>query len=118
MEVKEVRVYHIPAQDGVDPIDLFIVWYGGCKSQITIRCWDHAWTGYRGGHWTERVENYLIDCVDNGMTDHLAYLFARTSRKTELKWLTRIIGSIHKYLKSIKTAEKEMIEAQESGHAN
>ena len=48
MEIKEIRTHHIPAQDGVDPIDVFIVWYGCCKSQVTIRCWDKAWTAYWG----------------------------------------------------------------------
>ncbi|WEI04060.1 hypothetical protein PYR78_03045 [Acinetobacter johnsonii] len=105
MEVKEVRTHHIPAQTGVDPIDLFIVWYGEHKSQITIRCWDSAWTGYRGGHWTEKAENYLIECIDEGMTDHLVQLFSRTRSPREIKWLTQILGSIHKYLKELDKEE-------------
>lgn len=104
MDIKEVRTYHIPAQDGVDPIDVFIVWYGECKSQITIRCWDSAWTGYRGGHWHEQVEKYITECVDQGSTDHLVELFSRTRSPKEIKWLTKIIESIHKYLKSIEVA--------------
>lgn len=100
MEIKEVRTHHIPAQDGVDPIDVFIVWYGDCKSQVTIRCWDKAWTGYRGGHHTPRVEDYLVDCVEKGMTDHLVMLFSRTMQNSELSWLTKIIKNIHKHLKS------------------
>lgn len=102
MEVKEVRIHHIPAQDGVDPIDVFIVWYGEHKSQITIRCWDQAWTGYRGGHWYEQAEKYLTECVDKGLIDHLVSLFSRTQSHKERKWLKNIIGSIHKHLKSIE----------------
>ncbi|MCH7308380.1 hypothetical protein MMO38_09550 [Acinetobacter sp. NIPH 1852] len=103
MEIKEVRIHHIPAQNGVDPIDVFIAWYGEHKSQITIRCWDCAWTGYRGSHWTEKVEKYLVNCVDEGMTDHLVQLFSRTRSAKEIKWLTKIIGNIHQYFKCLES---------------
>lgn len=98
-DVREVRVYHIPESNNVDPIDVFIVWYGECRSQITIRCWDRAWTAYRGGHLTEKVECYLVECVDRGMTDHLANLFSRTRSCAEIAWLKRIMVNISEYLK-------------------
>lgn len=97
-KVQEVRVYHIPERVGIDAIDLFIVWYGGNASQITIRCWDRAWTGYRGGHWTEKAENYIVDCIKEGMIDHLVTLFARTMQARELKWLRDILMSINTHL--------------------
>lgn len=97
MEIKEVGTHHIPAQDGVDPIDVFIVWYGGCKSQVTIRCWDKAWTAYWGGHWEEKVEKFLSE---HAGIEYLVGSFSRTRSRTEQKWLREIIESIRKYLKS------------------
>jgi len=101
MDIKEVRTYHIPAQDGVDPIDLFIVWYGECKSQVTIRCWDQAWTAYWGGHWEEKVENFMS--THTGV-DYLVTSFSRTRSTTERKWVRQIVESIRKHFKSIEAA--------------
>ena len=102
MEVKEVRIHHVPAQDGVDPIDLFIVWYGEHKSQVTLRCWDHAWTAYWGGHWEERVEPFLSKHATIG---YLVNSFSRTQSPREKKWLRQILESIRKYLINIETEE-------------
>lgn len=99
MEIKEIRTHHIPAQDGVDPIDVFIVWYGGCKSQVTIRCWDKAWTAYWGGHWEENVEKFLTEHTE---IEYLVTSFSRTRSRTEQKWLREILESIRKYLKNIE----------------
>lgn len=101
MEVKEVRVHHIPAQNSVDPIDVFIVWYGECKSQVTIRCWNQAWTAYWGGHWDERVEKFILENAD---IDYLVTKFSRTRSNVERKWLREIIESVREYLKSIEVA--------------
>ena len=99
MEIKEIRTHHIPAQDGVDPIDVFIVWYGEHKSQVTIRCWDKAWTAYWGGHWEEKVEKFLSEHAGVG---YLVNSFSRTRSRTEQKWLREILESIRKYLKNIE----------------
>ena len=101
MDIKEVRSHHIPAQNKVDPIDIFICWYGEDKSQVTIRCWDSAWTAFRGGHSSEKVEKYLLDCLEMGLDDHLVELFSRTRSPREIKWLTRIFNNIHLYLKDL-----------------
>lgn len=99
MQVKEVRTHHIPSQDGVDSINLFVVWYGECRSQVTIQCWDHAWTAYWGAHWVERVEDFI---TDPEIIDYLISSFSRTRQARERKWLRQIIESIRKYFKNLE----------------
>lgn len=97
-EIKETRIYRIPKQLGVDPIDLFIDWYGDEKSQVTIRCWDTAWTAYWGGHWDEKVERFLVDEKRIG---YLVNSFSRTHNTRETKWLRNIMASVQEHLKQL-----------------
>lgn len=102
MEIKEIRTHHIPAQNGVDAIDVFIVWYGECKSQVTIRCWDQAWTAYWNAHWDQRVEKFI---ADNANTDYLVNNFARCKGDSmNMVRLKKIVKSIQKYLKNLEVA--------------
>lgn len=48
MEIKETRIYRIPSQNNIDPIDLFVTWYGEHRSQVVIRCWDKSMDGLLG----------------------------------------------------------------------
>nr|WP_314523643.1 hypothetical protein [uncultured Acinetobacter sp.] len=100
MTPKEVRIYHIPNSHGVDAIDVFICWYGEHQSQITIRCWDQAWTGYRGGHWYERAEQYLVEVYEKHGLDHLTSLFCRTRAPKERAWVTSILRNVCEFLKT------------------
>ncbi|MHA3090825.1 hypothetical protein [Acinetobacter brisouii] len=95
VEPKETRIYHIPSNNGVDPINLFVLWYGENKSQVVIRCWDHAWTAFWGAHWVEQVERFML--MDN--VSYLVNSFSRTRTKREEKWLKDIILSIQEFLK-------------------
>ncbi|CAM0618814.1 hypothetical protein V7I38_02625 [Acinetobacter baumannii] len=96
MEIKETRIYRIPSQNNIDPIDLFVTWYGEHRSQVVIRCWDKAWTAYWGGHWVEEVERFLL--MDN--IEYLVTSLARTRAHQERNWLKNIIKSIQQYLKA------------------
>lgn len=102
MEVKEVRTHHIPAKDNVTSIDVFLVWYGEQAYQITIRCYDHAWTAYRGSCGHDRIEDYFTDIwFERGYQEHLVNLFLRGSRhtKSEEKWLHQIIRNMCEHFK-------------------
>lgn len=88
--VKQTRIYRVPAQKGVDPIDIFIDWYGDSQSRVTVRCWDSAWTNYWGAHGDEEVERFLVDSD----ACYLADKFRKTKSTRELKWLTEICESI------------------------
>ena len=108
MENQEVRTHHIPASNGVDPIDLFIAWYGNQAFQVTIRCWDCAWTGYRGSCGHDAIEDYFIDCwYEREIQEHLVQVFTANSRHTtqrEEKWLFKIIRNVCQHFKSLKVA--------------
>ncbi|WP_218955590.1 hypothetical protein [Acinetobacter sp. YH12083] len=99
MKIEDIRTHHIPAQDGVDPIDVFIVWYGEHRSQVTIRCWDQAWTAYWGGHWERQVKNFISS--HTGVC-YLVNSFARTRGAVERKWLRQIVESIRKYFLTLE----------------
>ena len=108
MEIKEVRTHHIPEKNSVDPIDVFIVWYGKQAFQVTIRCWDCSWTGYRGSCGYDRIEDYFIDIwFERGYHEHLIQVFLPNSRKAtqrEEKWLAKIIQNMCIYFKELKVA--------------
>ena len=106
MEIQEVRTHHIPASNGVDPIDVFIAWYGNQAFQVTIRCWDCAWAGYRGSCGHDAIEDYFIDCwYEREIQEHLVQVFTANSRHTtqrEEKWLFKIIRNVCQHFKSLK----------------
>ena len=106
--IKEVRTHHIPAQNGVDAIDVLIAWYGEQAFQVTIRCWDCAWTGYRGSCGFDRIEDYFADVwYERGYQGHLVNVFKATSRNTtqrEEKWLFKVIQNVCKHFKELKVA--------------
>ena len=109
MEAQKVIVHHIPASNGVDPIDVFIACYGKQAFQVTIRCWDCAWTGYRGSCGYDKIEDYFIDVwFERGYMEHLVKVFTATTRHTtqrEEKWLFRIIGNICRHFKNLAKQE-------------
>ncbi len=105
METPKTHVHHIPAQNNVDSIDVFITWYRDQAYQITIRCWDHAWTAYRGGCGHDRLEDYFVSCwFEHGCKEHLVNLFIRAHQwsKREKKWLTQILGNVCEYFKNLE----------------
>jgi len=105
MGIKNIRTHQIPAQDGVDAIDVFCAWYGNQAYQITIRCWDHAWTACRGSCGYDQIEDYFIDIwFERKYHEHLVNLFLRSTRhtKTEEKWLHKILKNICEYFKNLK----------------
>lgn len=108
MKVPEIHTHHIPAQDGVDAIDVFIAWHGEQAFQVTIRCWDCAWTGYRGSCGYDRIEDYFVDVwFERGYQEHLVGVFTASSRHTtqrEEKWLFKIIRNVSKHFKDMKVA--------------
>ncbi|WP_455799074.1 hypothetical protein [Acinetobacter baumannii] len=108
MEVKSVHSHHIPANNGVDPIDVFIVWYGEQAFQVTIRCWDCAWTAYRGSCGFKTIEEYFLkQWYECECHEHVVQLFTTTSRHTtqrEEKWLFKVVRNMCQHLK--KLAEK------------
>ena len=107
MSIKEVRIHHIPASNNVDAIDVFCVWHGEKAYQITIRCWDHAWTTYRGSCGFENIEDYFIDVwFERGYEEHLVNLFLRPTKNTkrEANWLRKIIKNMCIYFKELKVA--------------
>ena len=72
MEAQKVIVHHIPASNGVDPIDVFIACYGKQAFQVTIRCWDCAWTFLNGVCRHELLRFALFESFDflNGVCRH------------------------------------------------
>ncbi|MBF7691570.1 MULTISPECIES: hypothetical protein [Acinetobacter] len=101
--VKQTRIHRIPAQKGVDPIDVFIDWYGDDQSQVTIRCWDSAWTSYWGAHGHQDIENYLAEVHNCSLVNR----FARTQSSRELKWLKGICESIQFFFQENDFGKKE-----------
>ena len=97
VEVKETRIHRIPAQHGVDPIDVFIDWYGEDKSQVTLRCWNQAWTYYWGAHGHKDVEHFLVETG----ADYKANCFTRATgqKQREVMWLEKIFHSLEAFLK-------------------
>ncbi|MDA3592784.1 hypothetical protein [Acinetobacter baumannii] len=108
MEVKSVHAHHIPANNGVDPIDVFVVWYGEQAFQVTIRCWDCAWTAYRGSCGFKTIEEYFLEqWYGQECHEHVVQLFTTTSRHTtqrEEKWLFKVVRSMCQHFKHL--AEK------------
>lgn len=106
MKPLSVNTHYIDNTNGVlDCIDVFISHYGGQAYQITIRCYDHSWTAYRGSCGFDSIEEYFIDVYfERGYIEHLVDLFLRAhkSTKKEKDWLTRIIGDICIYFKNIE----------------
>ena len=110
MSEKKVKAHYIPSTGSVDAIDVFIVWHGGQAFQITMRCWDHAWTAYRGSCGFENIEDYFIDVwFERGYREHLVNLFLRTKSKKESEWLSQIIESMCEYFKKLKVEQNEKI---------
>lgn len=106
-EAPKTHVHHIPAVSGIDSIDVFITWYRDQAFQITIRCWDHAWTAYRSSCGHDRLEGYFTNIwFEHGYKEHLVNLFIRTtqSSKREKEWLTQIVGRMCEYFKEIEVA--------------
>lgn len=106
MKPKSITVHHIPAGgDVVDAIDVFIAWYGEQAFQITIRCYDHAWTAYRGSCGRDCIEDYFIELwFEHDLKDHLVDLFLRAHKQTkrERDWLHRVIGNMCEYFKGLE----------------
>ena len=108
MKPKSISIHHIPTSETVlDSIDVFIAWYGEQAFQITIRCYDHAWTAYRGSCGFDRIEDYFTDVwFERGYKEHLVNLFLRANKQTrrEKEWLHKIIENMCEYFKSIDVA--------------
>ena len=94
-----IRTYHIPAGDKLDDIDLIIFDHGPESSRIIIRCWDHAWTAWRGSHSAASIEDYLIKSYELGLAQTGMFQPSKGFETTEEAWLKNIIKRICKYLK-------------------
>lgn len=101
--IPQVNVHHIPSSDDVTQIDMFCVKHPDGQYQITIRCWDHAWTAYRERCGFETIEQYFTEMwFENGFEEHLVNLFLRAKHtKAEEKWLRKIMKNICVYLKNL-----------------
>lgn len=99
----QVNIHHIPSSDDVTQIDMFCVKHPDGQYQITIRCWDHAWTAYRECCGFETIEQYFTEMwFENGFEEHLVNLFLRAKHtKAEEKWLRKIMKNICVYLKNL-----------------
>lgn len=105
MKPQSIAIHHIPqGGDVYDNIDIFIAHHGGQAFQITVRCYDHAWTAYRGSCGFDTIEEYFTDVWFNrGYHEHLVNLFIRNGKATkrEKDWLNRIIKNMCDYFKEL-----------------
>lgn len=99
---QKIRTYHIPARDGLDDIDLIIFDHGPESSRIIIRCYDHAWTAWRGSHSSESIEDYLIKSNELGLAETNIFKPSTDFEKAEERWLKKIIKRICEFLKEQK----------------
>lgn len=100
---KAIRTYHIPAGDGLDDIDLIIFDHEPQQARLTIRCYDHAWTAWRGSYGAASIEEYLIQGYEKGI-DHTQIFKPSTGfEKGEYGWLKKIIQRICNFLIEHKT---------------
>lgn len=98
-----IRTYHIPAGDGLDEIDLIIFDHGPESSRIIIRCWDHAWTAWRGSHSAESIEDYLMKSNELGLAQTNIFKPSTGFEGTEEAWLKKIIKRICAFLREQKS---------------
>lgn len=103
-QVKETRIHRIPKRGAVDPIDVFIDWYGEHQSQVTIRCWDTAWTSYWGGHWYAEVEHFLAEVSLDYLTTCMG---SGLHRKKSEEWRRKVCESMQLFFQEQGFGKKE-----------
>ena len=74
MEIEEVITYHIPKQDDVSPISVFIINHDKGNFEVTITHRGCAWTARLFTHWEKEVEKF-INGLFFGATGGVAELY-------------------------------------------
>ena len=101
METKEVSTHHIPKQDDVGPINVFIINSGEGNFEVTITHWGCAWTARLFTHWEKEVEKFIST---HASIDSLVNSFSRNRTSKEEKLVRPVIEAVRKYFKSIEVA--------------
>ena len=101
METEEVITYHIPKQDDVSPISVFIINHDKGNFEVTITHRGCAWTARLLTHWEKEVEKFIST---HASVDSLVHSFSRNQTSKEEKLVRPVIESIRKYFKSIEVA--------------
>ena len=101
METEEVITYHIPKQDDVSPISVFIINHDKGNFEVTITHRGCAWTARLLTHWEKEVEKFISTYAS---IDSLVHSFSRNQTSKEEKLVRPVIESIRKYFKSIEVA--------------
>ena len=101
METEEVITYHIPKQDNVSPISVFIINHDKGNFEVTITHRGCAWTARLLTHWEKEVEKFIST---HASVDSLVHSFSRNQTSKEEKLVRPVIESIRKYFKSIEVA--------------
>ena len=101
METKEVTTHHIPKQDDVGPIDVFIINSSEGRFDVTISYRDYAWTARLFTHWEKEVEKFIST---HASVASLVNSFSRNQTSKEEKLVRPVIEAVRKYFKSIEVA--------------
>ena len=101
METKEVITYHIPKQDDVSPISVFIINHDKGNFEVTITHRGCAWTARLFTHWEKEVEKFIST---HASVDSLVHSFSRNQTSKEEKLVRPVIEAVRKYFKSIEVA--------------
>ena len=99
MEIEEVITYHIPKQDDVSPISVFIINHDKGNFEVTITHRGCAWTARLFTHWEKEVEKFIST---HESIYSLVSSFSRNRTSKEEKLVRPVIESIRKYFKSIE----------------
>lgn len=101
MEIEEVITYHIPKQDDVSPISVFIINHDKGNFEVTITHRGCAWTARLFTHWEKEVEKFIST---HASVDSLVHSFSRNQTSKEEKLVRPVIEAVRKYFKSIEVA--------------
>jgi hypothetical protein len=101
MEIEEVITYHIPKQDDVSPISVFIINHDKGNFEVTITHRGCAWTARLFTHWEKEVEKFIST---HASIDSLVHSFSRNQTSKEEKLVRPVIEAVRKYFKSIEVA--------------
>ena len=99
METKEVTTHHIPKQDDMGSIDVFIINSGEGRFEVTISHRGCSWTARLFTHWEKEVEKFIST---HESIYSLVSSFSRNRTSKEEKLVRPVIESIRKYFKSIE----------------
>ena len=101
MEIEEVITYHIPKQDDVGPIGVFIINHDKGDFEVTITHRGCAWTARLFTHWEKEVEKFIST---HESVYSLVISFSRNQTKKEVMLVKPVIEAVRKYFKSIEVA--------------